>query len=152
MTAAGRPDRLTGIRLAAVRSVTDKQVRHWFREPAGAIGALTEDLVLLWRHHRTDDLGERRIGTLELASGGYLQWIGYSDALAVECSSNAYLSRSGRLSAQDEATLVRAGFSRPGDGGDNPNFGLGVHDEADCARAAFSVVAVLTAVFGVYAG
>lgn len=150
MTVANRPDRLTGIRLAAVRSVTDEQVRHWFREPAGAIGALTEDLVLLWQHHRTDDLGERRIGTLELASGGYLQWIGYADALAVECSSNTYLPRSARLSAQDEATLVRAGFSRPDD--DDPNFWLRVRDEADCARAAFSVVAVLTAAFGVYAG
>ena len=150
MTAASRPDRLTGIRLAAVRSLTDKQVRHSFREPAGAIEALTQDLVLLWQHHRTDDLGERRIGTLELASSGFLQWTGYADALAVECSSNAYLPRSARLSAQDEATLVRAGLSRPDH--DDPNFWLRVRDEADCARAAFSVVAVLTAAFGVYAG
>lgn len=50
---------------------------------------------------------------LELTSGAYLQWIGYSCALVVECSSNAFLPLAGRLSAQEEAALIRARFSGP---------------------------------------
>jgi hypothetical protein len=144
-----RPDRLTLTRLAT-GDLTSTQLRAAFSQPAGAIDALTADLRRLWDHHRTDDFNARRIGTLELASGAYLQWIGYSDRLIVECSSNAYLSGAPRLTPQDEATLVRAGFHEPDD--DDPNFWLSVHERGVCAAAAFSVVAALTAVFGVYAG
>lgn len=144
------PDRLAGICLAARRRLPEAELRRSFGQPQSAIDALTTDLQLLWDHHRTDDFSERRIGTLELTSGAYVQWIGYSDALAVECSSNAFLDGPSRLTPPQEASLLRAGFQGPDD--EEPNFWLVVADRDACSAAAFTIVAALTTAFGVYAG
>ena len=146
----GRPDRLTDVQLAAARGLTQTTLHTAFSQPQSAIDALTNDLRMLWDQHRTDDFSERRIGTLTLSSGAYFQWIGYSDVLAVECSSNTFLQDGSRLSPQEEATLLRAGFGAPDD--DEPNFWLVVENRDDCTAAALAVVVALTAVFGVYAG
>lgn len=145
-----RPDRLTGVRLAAHPELPRAQLCASFAQPDSAIALLAQDLTLLWDRHRSDDFGERRIGTLQLASRAYVQWIGYEDALAVEVSSNTYLSGDSRLTPAEEATLLRAGFQAPDDG--EPNFWLAVEDRSACPAAALAVVAALTAVFGVYAG
>lgn len=144
------PDRLTTIELAARRDLSRDQLRGAFSQPDSAIDTLSADLQQLWDHHRSDDFGERRTGTLALASGAYVQWIGYPDHLVVEISSNTYLPKQAKLTPAEEDMLVRAGFARPDD--DEPNFWLVVPERSACSAAAYSVVAALTAVFGVYAG
>lgn len=145
-----RPDRLTSVSLAALDDLRTPELARAFAGPEGALAVLTADLHALWDHHRIDDVAQRRIGSLQLASGAYVQWIGYGRELAVECSSNAFLDDGARLSEAEQQTLQRAGFMPPDE--DVPNFWLAVEERAACARAAFSIVAVLTAVFGVYAG
>lgn len=62
MNPDARPDQLVGLRLAVVRSFGDQQREQCFRGPKQAIATLIEDFRLLWRHHRTDHMEERRIG------------------------------------------------------------------------------------------
>lgn len=115
-----------------------------------AIEALAQELRLVWDRYRAGDLNERRVGTIGLGSGAYLQWIGYANHIAIECSSNAYLGPAHLLSPAEEDRLVRWGFSRPTS--ELPNFWLGVIDRSAADEAAFAVVAAMTTVFGLYAG
>lgn len=141
---------ITDVRLSAWRDLDDAMVRERFEEPGSAIDLLTADLVALWGVRRSGDPNERRIGTIDLDDGAYLQWIGYAERIVLECSSNAFLTEDNRLDEQQERTLLRAGFQPPDDR--EPNFWISVEERSQLGRAAFSLVAVLTAVFGVYAG
>jgi hypothetical protein len=132
-----------------LRDLSASDLAEDFAQPGGAIDLIADDLKVLWDCHRSADPNERRIGTLELDDGAYIQWIGYSNRLVVEVSSNTYLPDTAKLRPGQEHLIRRAGFSPPNE--DEPNFWMQVHDPADIARAAFAVVAVLTAAFGVYA-
>ncbi len=94
-----RPDRLVDIELATRR---EPDVARLFHQPGTAIEALASDFLALWEHHRTNDVNERLVGRLPLASGAYVQWLGYGSGIAVECSSNTYLRGCSRLSEQEE--------------------------------------------------
>jgi hypothetical protein len=142
--------RLSGARMAALRDVAVPQLSNALSQPGTAITLLAEDLRQLWDNHRSDDCSERRIGTLELSTGAYVQWIGYADCLVVEVSSNTYLAGSARLSPAQEAAVLQQGFFAPDD--DDPNFTWHVAERWAVEAAAAAVVAALTAAFGVYAG
>src|SRR4051794_17843956 len=142
-----RSDWLDGLRLVSRRDV---DVSCLFESPAVAIETLTQELQFVWDRYRSADASERRGGVIELASGAYFQWIGYSDRIAVECSSNEFLEPAHQLSAEEEERLVHWGFSRPTD--ELPNFWMDVTRREDAAAAAFAIVAVMTTVFGMYAG
>lgn len=131
-------------------TLKDADLASAFAQPASAIDALTADLLRLWVEHRSGEPNERAIGSLGLSSGVYLQWIGYSDRIVLEVSCNTYLDASARLSPDDEQALVRAGFSPPNK--TETNFWWHLTERAALPGVAFSIVAVLTAVFGVYAG
>lgn len=145
-----RPGRLSGIRLRSAESMGGPDLRALFAEPGSAIAALTAEYRFLWDFHRTDDFDLRVIGGLDLRGGGYFQWIGYSDAVVVECCSNTYLPASARLTSEEEQRLVACGFTAPDD--HEPNFWLEVQQRGQAEPAALAVVAALTTVFGVYAG
>ena len=145
-----RHERLTGVDLATRDDLSSEEAARLFADPGPAIDALTADLLALWDYYRSGDVEARRVGVLELSSGAYLQWIGYSDRLVIEVSSNAYLADSARLSEAHQAALQDAGFRGPDE--DEPNFWMTVHHRRDIGRTAFAMVVVLTAVFGVYAG
>lgn len=147
---AQRPDALRNLRIRSCDDLPLSRVRGLFSEPASAIDALTAEYLFLWDRHRTDDFALRVIGGLDLRSRAYFQWIGYSYAVVVECSSNTYLSGAARLTEAEEQRLVACGFTAPDD--DDPNFWLAMTSRAQAQAAAFSVVAALTSVFGVYAG
>jgi hypothetical protein len=140
---------LVGAQLAALRHLTATDLSERLAQPGDAIELLADDLTELWDCFRSADLNKRRIGTLELDDGAYVQWIGYANRLVVEVSSNTYLPETAKLEPGQERLIRTAGFSPPNDA--EPNFWLPVHDRADIGRAAFAVVAVLTAAFGVYA-
>jgi hypothetical protein len=140
---------LVGAQLAALRDLSSSDLTAKFAQPGAAIQLIADDLKALWDSHRSADPNERRIGILELDDGAYIQWIGYSNRLVVEVSSNTYLPDTVKLRPGQERLIRTAGFS-PSNGAE-PNFWMQVHDPADIARAAFAVVAVLTAAFGVYA-
>ncbi len=145
-----RHDALRDLRIRSCEDLPPATVRALFAEPGSAIDALTAEYLFLWDRHRTDDFALRVIGGLDLRSRAYFQWIGYSDAVAVECSSNTYLPAAARLTEAEEQRLVACGFTAPDE--DDPNFWLAMTQRDEARAAAFSVVAALTSVFGVYAG
>lgn len=120
-----------------------------FAQPGTAIEALTGELLEVWDRCRSNDPNERRVGSLGVTGGAYVQWIGYSDRVVVEVSSNAFLEGAARLDDEQELALVASGFAPPDE--DEPNFWLHVTERGDAARAAFAIVAALTVAFGVYA-
>lgn len=136
--------------MAASRELSRNELRSMFAEPGTAIDGLHRDLLQLWDHYRSDDWNSRRIGTLHMANDAYVQWIGYPRELVVEVSSNTYLPADVQLSTEQQRLLLTAGFAPPDE--DEPNYWLVVQDRAEAGRAAFAIVAVLTSVFGVYAG
>jgi hypothetical protein len=141
---------LVGVSLVSRGDLDGAIAAELFASPGSAIEAMTTELLCVWDRYRAADWAERRTGTLDLASGAYLQWIGYADRVVVECSSNTYLNGASRLSVEEELTLVSWGFAPPDDRA--PNFYLEAESRAATRDAAFAVVAALTAVFGVYAG
>jgi hypothetical protein len=145
-----RADWLTGVTLVSHRGMLGEEAAEKFTSPGSAIVTLTHELERIWDAHRSADPNERRIGTLQLGSGAYLQWIGYSDRIAVECSSNDYLPAAHQLSVAEEERLVHWDFNRPTH--DVPNFWMDVVRRDEVKDAAFAVVAVMTTVFGVFAG
>lgn len=147
---ARRPDAIRQLRVRNCDDLPVATVGGLFAEPGSAIDALTAEYLLLWDRHRTDDFALRVIGGLDLSSRAYFQWIGYSDAVVVECSSNTYLPEAAQLTEAEERRLVSCGFTAPDD--DDPNFWLAMTSREQAPAAAFSVVAALTSVFGVYAG
>lgn len=148
MTApTGRVDWISGLRLV---SRGDSDVNDVLDNPGLAIEALAQEFRFVWDRFRSGDPNERRGGTIELGSGAYFQWIGYVDRIAVECASNTYLEPAYQLSADEEELVVRWGFNLPT--ADLPNFWLDVTDRSAAEDAAFAVVAVMTTVFGLYAG
>lgn len=139
-----------GIVLATRREVPVRELEELFGEPGSAIAALTEDLEGLWDLYRSPDPDRRRIGSIHLLDGAYLQWIGYASRLVIEVSSNEYLREKHQLTQVQMRTLARAGFSPPS--AEEPNHFLRVGSRQEIPRTAFAMVAALTAVFGVYAG
>jgi len=144
-----RPCRIVGLGLATVE-LSPAEAARAFTQPATAIATLTHDLTRLWDDYRSSDPNERRVGSLALSSGAYLQWIGFASGLAVEVSSNTYLTGSSQLTGEQEAALVRTGFRPPE--ADEPNFWLFVEHRDDVPSAAWSMVAAMTAAFAVYVG
>jgi hypothetical protein len=149
-TPTERSDWLEEITLVSQPDIDGAEAAPLFDSPGVAIEALAFELGVIWDGYRSGDPNERRIGNLHLGSGAYIQWIGYAERLAIECSSNTFLQPSHLLSAEEEERLVHWGFSRPTDR--LPNFWLDVTERAGAEAAAFAIVAVMTTVFGIYAG
>lgn len=141
-----RPDRLVDVELAALRHLP---LGEALRQPETAIALLTADLPALWRYHRSDDWGRRRIGRMQLASGAYSR--GSDTPTASPSSARVMRTCTGR--SPERAGRGDTGTRRlpsPADG--LPNHWLEVPERSACAAAAYSAVAVLTALFRVYAG
>lgn len=144
-----RVDRLDSVRLVSVPELTGERARELFANPASAVAALTEEFRAVWLA-RSHNWAERPIGSLGLDSGAYVQWIGYSDRVVVELSSNEYLDEPYRLDPLEELRITAYGFAAPDD--DSPNFAISVDHPGEAERLASRVVAVLAAVFAVYVG
>jgi hypothetical protein len=137
------------VQLASVPDLTGERAAELFASPDSAVAALTEEFRAVWRA-RSGDWSERPIGCLGLGSGAYVQWIGYSDRVLVEVSSNAYLDLPYQLDPVEEQRLIAYGFAAPDD--ESPNLAASIDHPGEAERLALRVVGMLTAVFAVYVG
>ncbi len=115
-----RPDRLTAVSFVSRPLLDGEQAAQLFAQPGTAIKTLSSELLHVWDHARTSDPSRRAVGSLDLRSGAYFQWIGYPDAVLVECSGNEYLKGAAQLSADEAVRLIACGFTAPD--AQSPNF------------------------------
>jgi hypothetical protein len=120
-----------------------------FASPRAAIETLTAEFECQWDLHRSSDWEMRKPGLVGLDSSAYFQWVGYRDALAIECSGGAGWNDH-KFTAREVDCLLRWGFHEPN--AHIPNFWMDMDRRDQADEMALRVVAVMTAVFGVYAG